>query len=315
MIHYKRLRSRANRWIISDNTRRAVVTCDDDWSVVQQSLYADHVFRRNESGRLVKCRLPAPKLQHPDVLADKPFIFAILGFDKYHHTQFTGLNSTDTHGCYFWFANFNAEFQFTQKATMYSCQAPSLIKLNQILPRLYEHWEFIMKHGCLLWEESRLIKVYGMVSHHIGDMQDRDQFLRRRGTNKHSRCDGSLWTGQADGVKYPDNCSSLMQLGTIVPGCYQLMLWQHFQQLQQQEVIVSVPKKVGKLLSMTMSNTDIFNELPINSSLKSPLEINHTALLGFLVAAFEIEWTNMHMKHNFDQLQTRRIMSAYLDEF
>ena len=316
LLHYRRMRSRPYEWIVSDNVRVTTVNVNNDWSIVQRRLYDDRVVRRSSNGRIVSYSLPKPKLQHPDVVQDKPFIFSILGFDKYHHTTFTGLNAMQTHGCYFWFGNFNPEFQFTQLATMFTCQAPAILKLTQILPRIYEHWEFIMKHGCLLWEENRLIKVYGMVSHNIGDMQDKDVYSRMRGTSKHSRCDGGLWTGYEDGVRFPRNCTNLLQLGTIVPGPYRLKLFKHLSQTcVERGIWEKVSNTVGKTISLTLSDVDVFNELPINSTLKAPLEINHTTMLGLLGSALEIEWTNMHVKHNFDQLQTRQIMNAFLKEY
>ena len=75
------------------------------------------------------------------------------------------------------------------------------------------------------------------------------------------------------------------------------------------------PPNVGKPITLTTVTEDVFNELPIATSLKAPLEINHTTLLGLVVQAFEIEWSNIHTKHNFQQKQTRAVMTAYLQKY
>ena len=316
LVHYRRMRQRPVEWLVSENIRITAVNVNDDWSIVQQELYYGKTVRRDLSGRIVKYQLKPPALQHPDVAANKPYIFSILGFDKYHHTQFTGLNSMQTHGCYFWFGNFNQEFQFTRQATMYTCQAPALLKLEQILPRVFEHWEFIMKEGCLLWDDGQLRKVYGMVSHIIGDMQDKDVYSRKRGTNKYSRSDAMIWSGYEAGVKWPAGCNDLMEMDKLIPGYYMYILWNHlYRTCTERGIWLKTPVNIGKTVSLTTTDKDVYNRLPINSTLKAPLEINHTAMLGYLPAAFSIEWTNLHFKHNFDQLQTRRVMNAYLQKY
>lgn len=152
------------------------------------------------------------------------------------------------------------------------------------------------------------------------------------GSSKYSRSDGSLWNGYLDGVEWPDNCSDLLQLGVVCPGPYLLSVWKHiYQTLTERRVWQKTsakhpqrinsnarnqpPQSIGQKITLTTNNKDVFNELPIASSLKAPIEINHTTVLGFLVDAFEIEWSNIHRKNNFTQAQTRANMNAYLNKF
>ena len=316
LVHYRRMRQRPYQWLVSKNVRTCSVVKDDDWSVVDPSEYDHRTVEYDESGQLTDITLAPPQLQHPHVAANKPFFFSILGFDKYHHTQFTGLNSMNTHGCYWWIGNFNPDLQFNNVSSFVTCQAPAILGLSQILPKIYSHWQFMMEKGCLLWIKNGLQRVYGMVSHHIGDMQDRDILLRRRGTSSMARCDGMLWTGFREGVRWPSGVEDLMELNTVVPGPYMLDLWKHLNITCVSRGLWSkVPNNIGKSISLTKATEDVFNCLPIGSSLKGTLELNHTTMLGLLVDAFEIEWTNLHINHNFNQHQTRCVMNAYLNKF
>lgn len=196
---------------------------------------------------------------------------------------------------------------------MTTAQAPAILPVTTILPKLYSHFEHLMDHGCLLWTREGLTNVYGMVSHHIADMQDRDVLMRRRGSSSKSRCDGMLWTGCYDGVKWPPNCDNLLQLHTIVPGPYLLRVKQFLDNKFNNDK--NKRDKIGKQITLTTQDSDVFNNLEIDTTIKAPLEINHTAMLGLLVTAFEIEWTKLHNSQSFDEISTRGAMTAYLNKY
>ena len=74
----------------------------------------------------------------------------------------------------------------------------------------------------------------------------------------------------------------------------------------------------GKCVTLTKAKVDVLNELAIDSIIKSPLEINHTTMLGLLGDAFSIEWTRMHNTaggDGYDEISTRYSMIAYLNKF
>ena len=303
-----------DQWILEDNVREIEVDEYTGWTICDHSIFAGKVVKQsNNTNTFVPISLAKPQLQHPDVASNKPFFFVILGCDKFHHTQFTGVHSMATHGFYYWFANFNHEFQFSRACTMTTTQAPAILNLTTIWPIVYSHWQELMENGCLLWTQEGLTQVYGMASHHIADLEDRCTIMRRRKSNAASRCDGMSYRGYVEGVKFPDNCNNLLQLYNITPGPYLLRV-QKYLQMQfgnnQKDV-----NEVGKQISLTTCESDVFNELPIASSLKAPLEINHTTMLGLLETAFLIEWSKLHDTQKYDEISTRAAMAAYLTKY
>lgn len=319
-VYCKYLWQRNSEYVLDSTVRMRVVDADTDWSFVSLNTFDNRVISKDtNSNNYSRIHLPAPKFQHPDVAANKPFFFVIQGMDKYHHTQFTGPNSMDTHGFYWWLGNYNSKLQFDQSCSFSICQAPSVLGLTNLLPRLYIHWEHLMKQGCLLWHGDKLERTYGMVSHHIGDMQDRNVLLRKRGTSAKSRCDGMLWLGHEHGVKWPVDFDNLLTVGCVTPGPYLLRVWEYLNVKCVEEGLWQPSGKIdhncGKTISLTKATRDVFNRLPIDSTLKAPLEINHTTLLGCLALAFEIEWVHMHEIDGFDPLLTRPIIVAYLNRF
>lgn len=156
---------------------------------------------------------------------------------------------------------------------------------------------------------------YGMVSHQITDLLDRNYFYRRRGSSKYSRCDGMLWLGYYHACKWPDNVNNLMQLGTICPCPYLLKLWKYVNFIAVTNGLWNIfPNVYGQSLTLTTSTTDIYNNMPIASSLKSTIELNHTTLLGCLTGAFKKEWYSLHRKHNLIEIHTIDHMRCYLNK-
>ena len=78
LLHYRRMRSRVYEWIVSDNVRITTVNVNNDWSVVQRTLYDDRVVRRTENGTIVSYSLPKPKLQHLMLFKTKHLFFQYL---------------------------------------------------------------------------------------------------------------------------------------------------------------------------------------------------------------------------------------------
>ncbi|MGB1097424.1 MAG: hypothetical protein ACPG2Y_02370, partial [Acholeplasmataceae bacterium] len=315
VVSYQKLtyNQNINKWIISDETEEVCIDASFCWTTRSPIELVGTVVRLLPDGITYEnIELDPPVLQHPDVQANKPFIFAICSFDKYHHTQFTGLHSMNTHGCYWWLGNIDPNFQFTNKYTMITAQAPGILPFVTILKHIYKEWQFLMQYGCLLPKKNGVMRVYGMISHHITDMQDKDVLMRRRHCSHSSRCDGMLWLGCEDGVKWPSNAPSLLELNTVMPGPYMLSVWKY---IQQMDCNPSCYDKSLFPMTLTTATEDVFNELAIDTTLKSPPEINHTTLLGFLKDAFMIEYVKMHDKGGYDEMFTRIEMIAYLNKY
>ena len=251
-----------------------------------------------------------PPLQHPLVAQNQPFFFSIIGFDQYHHTAFTGKHDWDTKGVYWWIGNADPHDQFSKQMTMIMAQSPECIPNEKLGELCNNHWIYMIKNGAMLWNGNRFITAKGMISHEIADMKERNAFMRRRGANPKSRCDGKLWLGYENNVKWPRNVSSLMQLNTITPGPYLLKLLHLKNNYLEPRGLWNA--KYGKLLSLTTSKSDIYKNLPIASSLKCTTELNHTTVLGCVKDAFLIEWYNMHLPGNLDIKHTRMIMQSFL---
>ena len=179
-LYYCRLWQRLNQWVLDAKQHAVIVTSDCKWVIPDRNLFKNCTVK-HDGVKYVDYTIPLPQTQDNDVASNRPFIFAILGMDKYSHTKFTGLRSMDTHGYYSWIANYHCDLQFTHKYTYINCQAPGILPLQTVLPKLYEHWQYLMHQGCLLWNGLQLQQVKGMISHHIGDMQDKDILMRRRG--------------------------------------------------------------------------------------------------------------------------------------
>ena len=75
------------------------------------------------------------------------------------------------------------------------------------------------------------------------------------------------------------------------------------------------PNVYGQSLTLTTAQDDIYNNLPIASSLKSTIEFNHTTLLGCVTGAFKQEWYRMHRNKNLTEIQTRDNMRYYLNKY
>ena len=314
-VTYQTLKNKNNKWYLSRKQYVTSINKNSKWTVVDFSNMRDSVVQKMNNVEHA-ITLPTPDYQHPDVAENKPFIFVIFGSDAYHHTEFTGLTSLKTHGGYWWTANFNPDLQFTKMCTFITFQSTALASLKQILPKLYLHWQFLIQHGCIVWNGERLIKMFGMVSHQIGDMQDRDIYLRRRGAHRKSRSDGLIWHGYRNKASWPRNVNDLLNVGCVVPGSYLLKVWQLLnKQCVRRGFWASPPDNIGKSLTLTKSKHDVYNELPIDSTLKAPLEINHTTLLGLLTDAFEIEWVHLHHNLHFNEKQSKTFIYSYLYKF
>ena len=256
-----------------------------------------------------------PPFQHPHVAHDEPFFFGILGIDKYHHTGFTGKHDWDTHGVYWWMGNMNPHCQFKRIMTNIMAQIPHCVPLQIIGKIVYMQWTQLMNQGIMLWEGTHFTRRYGMVSHQITDTIDRDKFQRHRGCNKRSMCDGMLWYGYYNGCKWPPGVHDLMELGCIMPGPYVFEIWKYlnYDLLKNVNSMTSVPDSFKKATTLTKSNTDIYNNLKLASSLKSTVEFNHTTILGCISNAFKIEWYKMHRAPNLTAQHTRMAIAAYLN--
>ena len=68
-------------------------------------------------------------------------------------------------------------------------------------------------------------------------------------------------------------------------------------------------------MTLTTATEDVYNELPIDSTLKAPIEINHTTMLGLLADAFILEYARMHNQGKYDEIFTRKEMIAYLNKY
>ena len=216
----------------------------------------------------------------------------------------------DTHGVYWWFGNINPKCQFNNQMTMIMSHVPENVPFNIVASICYTHWIHIMSAGIPIWHGNEIITSYGMVSHQITDMEDRDPLLHRRGNNKYSSCDGCTWLGYRDGIKWPDNVNSMMQLNIITPGYYLAQLKTHVNNIWDQ-----FPDNYGKLLTLSKDKEDVYNGVPLASTLKSTIELNHTTLLGVLPKLFQILWHNMHRKGMLTKIHSRYIMKAYLHKY
>lgn len=301
-----------HKWVLSHNTKQFHVIPSFNWTNRDPNGFVGNVVTRADDGKFEDIELELPKFQHPDVAANKPFFFAILSFDKYHHTQFTGFGSMPTHGCYWWLGNIHPGCQFTDKYSMITSQAPGIIDFTIIVSAIYTEWQHLMHHGCLLPTPEGVITARGMVSHHITDMQDKDVLTRHRGCAKESRCEGGHWLAFPEGIKWPVGCESLLELNTVMNGVHVLDTWQCIQDMDFPSDYAY--DKAGFPMAITLATEDVFNGLPIDSSLKSPPEINHTTVLGFVKDIFLLEYTRMHDKGGYDELFTRAIMIAYLNK-
>ena len=79
------------------------------------------------------------EIQHKNVQKCKPYFFT-LGFDEYHHTEFTGSHDWDIHEVYWWIANIHLNVQFKQSFIMIMDQIPDAIKLPTVAQIVYQHW-------------------------------------------------------------------------------------------------------------------------------------------------------------------------------
>ena len=314
-ITFRRMTRRANDlWSLSRREHRKELTLEENYERVAPEVYQGKivVVATGHNAHRVGS-LERPQLQHPRVAANQPFMFAIMGSDSYHHTNFTGKNDMDTHGWYMWVGNFEQRMQFDKSCTWVIAQAPSIVPLIEVGSRVYKHLEKFMREGALIWHEGQLIHCGGMVSHQIADMLDRNLLQRRRGASKWSESDGMLWQGYEAGIGYPDNVDDLMQAGCICPGPYRLKVWQFLNKVCVTRGLWDIPPpKYGKSMSLSTKSKDLYNEAPLASTLKSTIEINHTAILGCLVKILSIEWTNLHKVQKFNQMHTREVMNAVL---
>jgi hypothetical protein len=186
--------------------------------------------------------------------------------------------------------------------------------MDVISQHVWLQWTFIIKKGMITWNGvSDFERVYGMPANQITDGEDRAKYKRKRGVSPKSASDDSLWLGSTNNTKWPANVNELIELGTIIPGPYQLKLWHWLNvELIQRRIIPEITLKYGFSISMTTSTVDPYNQLPIANMLKSTIELNHTTLLGCLQRAFTIEWTHIHKTQKFQEWNTRRMMRACL---
>lgn len=307
VLKYRSMKEYDDCYILSNTIREFELEATDALLVVKPTDM--HKPIRNSNGENIEINIP---LQHPHVRDGKEFFFTILGMDEYHHTTFSGKRDWKSHGMYWWFANMSPHVQFTTALTMTMSQAPSAVPIPITGKIMYWHWTKLMKDGMLLWTGQELKRRYAMVSHQITDMKERDYFLRRRGNNKTSRCDGALYLGYYHGCKWPIGVTDLMQLGIIMPGPYLLKLWKFVNIDCVPRLWERFPVNYGQSTTLTTCTSDIYNRLPLASSLKSTIELNHTVLMGCLIRAFKIEWYNAHKKQNCKASLTRLALKCNL---
>ena len=304
--------SHNDRYIIQDTKEEYDIFADSELSVVT----SDNILNNIYDTQGVKFQIEN-RIQHKNVQECKPFFFFTLGFDEYHHTEFTGKHDWDTHGVYWWIANMHPQVQFKQSLTMIMGQIPDAIKLPTVGQIVYQHWSKFIYDGISLWNGNSFEKVHGMVANQITDMEARDHFMRRRGNNAKSASDAMLWPGYKAGCVWPRNVINLMQLGIIMPGPYMLKLWQHLK-----HDLTGTPgfwtkfnDDITQCICMSKSDEDIYDGIPLDSTLKSTIELNHTTLLGCTSDIAKIEWKRLVMKNNFQEVQLRTMMKYYLHEY
>lgn len=323
VLRYKRLARQGQCWVLHDVIHTLVLTLDETLEVVDYSVTRGNVVQHVVGGgrvHRVQCQLREAVEQHPDVKAGKPCKFAMLGTDKYHHTQFTGKHNWDTHGLYMWFCNFDARLQFAHISTWTLGQVSALVSTNSVLRALYTVLTPLLRYGILTWTGDCLEWCRFMISHQITDMQDRDHLLRKRGSSGKSRTDGCLWYGFEDGAKWPEDHNDLMEAGCVIPGPYLYTVWRHLYDPSRSAVWGrnrkgKVPASVGMQISLTQCTKDIYNGLPIASTLKSTIEINHTTVLGFLNQAFKLEWINVHNVQGYQSARSLAVMKLFLRKY
>lgn len=310
-MSYKHVNLNVDQWKVCRRKYRKRLKVTDKYTIVNiDDLQHPLVDFHNNPFTIPNVR------QHPDVQRNNPFFFSILGFDKYHHTSFTGKHDWDTHGLYWWFGNISSHCQFTKKMTMITSQVPNCVPLHTSAKLAFKHWSHLISSGVSIWHGNEMIQAYGMVSHQMADMQDRDILLRRRGNNKYSRCDGMVWLGYLQGVAWPDQVSDLMELDIVTPGPYLAKLLKHIHEdLTQRGCWTVFPDDYGKVITLTKVAEDIYDYLPLATSLKSTIELNHTTLLGCLTKMFKLQWYNMHMAGNLNVSHTRHVMRSYLCKY
>lgn len=300
-----------NQWHVNPRKQSHHLQSHDKYLIVDPDNLQDDIIDHNGNQFIIQ-----DVRQHPDVQKNKPFFFSILGFDKYHHTTFTGKHDWDTHGLYWWFGNIKKHCQFTKKMTMITSQVPNCVSLSQSAKLVYEHWLHIINSGVPIWHGNQMITAYGMISHQITDMEDRDVLLHRRGNHKRSRCDGATWLGYEEGVRWPDGVTDLMQLDVLTPGHYLGTLTNHVnEECVERGCWDTFPDDYGRAITLTKATQDVYGGIPLASSLKSTIELNHTTLLGCLTQIFKLSWYNMHQTKNLNVTHTRHIMKAYLQQY
>ena len=301
-----------DQYVIEDRILRMIVRRQSGVTVVDTNSLQKPLV--DSSGDIVTT---TDELQHADVKNNKPFFFVILGFDKYHHTSFTSKTDWQTHGVYWWIGNMQSDLQFSKQLTFTMGQIPESVKLNTIGRLCYSEWIKLMRDGALIWTGSQMDRVKGMISHQITDLEDRSQLMRRRGVSNKSRCDGMMWLGTKDGCQWPQNVQNMLELNVVAPGPYLLKLWQHWNRNCNDPQLWgnNFASNQGFKISLNECKADIYNELPIASSLKSTVELNHTTLLGCTKKAFTNEWYYMHRKNNLNETMTRDLMALYLYQY
>ncbi|MGB1097612.1 MAG: hypothetical protein ACPG2Y_03365, partial [Acholeplasmataceae bacterium] len=157
------------QWQVQEEEKKRRLKPRDKYTIVDVDTLNEPIVNHEGHPFVIK-----DARQHADVRDGNPFFFSILGFDKYHHTAFTGKHDWDTHGLYWWFGNIKQHCQFTKQMTMISSQVPNCVSLTQSAQLVYEHWCNIMDDGVIIWHGQEMIQAYGMVSHQMSDMQDRD---------------------------------------------------------------------------------------------------------------------------------------------
>ena len=311
IITCRRLINSINHYTVLDRQEKIEVDRDSNIIVIDAHTLNKLVY--DESNQLIEIDTQA---QDPDVRDNKPFFFVILGFDGYHHTNFCGKRDWDTHGVYWWIGNMNSDIQFSKQLTFTMGQIPDCVNMNTIGRICFDEWIKLIRHGALLWTGTQMERVRGMISHQIADMKDRDHLMRRRGYSTYSRSDGCLWQGCKDLCKWPNGVNNLFELNVVAPGPYLLKIWKYLNyNCIGPQWGDNFASNQGFNITLTEVEDDIYNELPIASSIKSTIELNHTTLLGCTVDAFKNEWYNMHRKNNLDVKMTRNLMGLYLEEY
>ena len=308
----------AGRWYILDDTIRDIVLTE----ALVHALTVEHqpppIYAHSTGDEIWRPKYRYP-LRRKAVATNKPFLFFYAGHDKYAHTQTQGKFNDDTHGSYFWIANMNAELNETSLYTMILSQSTSRASMQAVTIVGNAQMMALIRNGLITFKNGKLTKIGCELAFQVSDMQDRVILLRARGVAVQSYADGQLYLGHAHGNRWPPNAENLMEWTVFLPGRVRL-LWYNFIFKKMADAgawpKLNIPEWYdGKAIALTKCKFDIYHGSPIASSIKSPIELQHTTVLGCINQLFLCEWSHLHSKHllNYDETHTRAMLACCAD--